>query len=279
MTNFVEILDNNESSIFFLFDIHEGTIFHNKKALSSAIDYIYRIAQERLVIIILGGDLFECITYRDKRFDPATIDQNYNIRDLDNLPKLQAENFIENIKKIKNLIFYYIKGNHEAKFIKYNQYDIYDDIATKIGCKKLGYEAIGNIILKNNNSHSKIIRSAFSHGGGGGGHKEGYAANNIIDIFQKFDCDLHVMGHTHRQEIRNIELITTKKTGEIIRKQKWYGNSGCFVDNTICSEDSYAVGKKWKLQDIGFLEFYSKHTRESWESYLIPHCWKYEKFT
>lgn len=276
-------LETNEASIFFVGDIHEGSANHNEKAFDKCIEYIANRKKECSVKTFLMGDLAECINVKDKRFNPVSICEKYKISDLKDLPRKQMQIVYEKLKPIKNTIDYIIIGNHSENYVKYNLSNIYEYFCMdllKLSYKSmLGFLAMGRIIVKQPKGKSNIsIRTVLSHGVGGGGYREGYSINNIMDIFRSFDCDLHIIGHTHKLLAKPFEYETIDINNKYSKIIKWYGNSGCFMDRSVIGHRGYFEGHKGMLSEIGFLEFKIKRYTKGWHTELIEHQWLNERY-
>ncbi len=262
----MEIFNHTENcktfSCFFIGDVHEGNSNHNSDAFEKAVKIIQKTSHPSIVITM--GDICECIDTKDPRFSPAEIEDKYAIRDLKDLPRKQFKKVFEKLKPIKDKIKYVVAGNHEESFIRHNGFDVIDYFTTDLlgldSSAKLGYSAIGKIVLTN---HGKTLtlKLSLTHGTGGGGFREGYPVNNCLDIFKKFDCDIHVMGHTHKFVNQSFPFISVNKVGKRQDRVKWFCNTGCFMDTYKEGNRNYFEGKKGMVSEIGFLELhaYEKH--------------------
>ena len=241
--------------------------------MRKAVKRIKKASEDRKVIVITMGDMCDCINIHDPRFSPAEIDGKYAIKDLKDLPKKQFDYMFSKLEPIKDLIKYTIIGNHEESYVKWNGSDVYGYFNKELlglePSAKLGYTAMGRILLTN---HKKTvtIKLALTHGTGGGGFREGYPLNNCLDIFKKYDCDVHVMGHTHKFVNTAYPFLSMNKVGDRQDRIKWYCCSGCFMDTYVEGNRNYFEGKKGMVSEIGFLELFARESK-GWTYVMRKH--------
>ena len=252
-----ERIKSDHVSLFFIFDVHEGSANFAEDEFLKSVAHIKSVAKKRDVVTILGGDMIEAINVDDKRFSPTSLSPKYKLRDLKDLSRKQADAFLENIDPIRDTIVAALVGNHEETNIKYNHFDVYDYYCDALDCKKLGYAGIFNLFLASSpkNPHRKQIRIGLTHGHGGGGFREGYALNNCMDTFRFWRCDINIMGHVHKLEYAKYPYVTTNNNGKLIGRVAHYGIGGCFLKTYVEGNRAYFEGKKGPLSQIGFLQF------------------------
>jgi UDP-2,3-diacylglucosamine pyrophosphatase LpxH len=254
MEKFKELISNDRLSIFILSDIHEGNVGHNEKAFKQAISLIEITAKTSPVIVFLNGDIIDCIEMNDPRFNPVEVSDKYKLRDLKDLPRKQADNVIENLLPIKDLIKYAVIGNHEENYIKRHHFDVYDYYCQKLECKKLGSLGLGKIILKKSEK-TKTIDIGIAHGKGrGGGKTIGYAVNYCKDIFFKFDIDIGICGHIHNLLSAPDIFFGLDKNMNQRKKFRWYVVAGCFFESVVNEATTYVEGRQGNLAPIGCTE-------------------------
>lgn len=266
MEIFQDNITSNHVSIFHLTDVHEGNAGHNEAAFNSAVEIIRQTAKERHVEVTLGGDLLDCIEITDKRFNPIEVSDKYKLRDLKDLPRKQADYVIEKLQPIRDFIKYAAIGNHEESYIKEHHFDVYDYYCGLLQCKKIGYAGILRKIVKGTQKDtSQIVDIFISHGrGGGGGKREGYAINYVVDIAQKFECDVCIVGHIHQLITKPYPTLRVNKNLDLVKKNKWYIVGGCFLDTYIDGSSGYFEGKAGQISDIGFAEIRIDRAHVGW---------------
>jgi UDP-2,3-diacylglucosamine pyrophosphatase LpxH len=260
-------INANQYSLFTLSDVHEGNSGHNESSLDLAISLIKETAKTRHVEVTLNGDLIDCIELTDKRFNPIEISDKYKLRDLKDLPRKQADYIIEKLDPIKEHIKYATVGNHEESYQKEHHFDVYDYYCTALGCKKLGYAGLMRKVFHgaSGKSGARQIDICISHGrGGGGGKREGYAINYVVDIMQKFDVDVGIVGHIHQLIAKPYPSVHINKNLNMEKRVKWYVVAGCFLDTYIEGSSGYFEGKAGQLSDIGMVEIRVDRISDTW---------------
>lgn len=265
-------ITGDKASIFFIGDIHEGNANHNSIAFNKTIT---KIKSTENAIVILMGDLCECINTRDPRFSPTELCREYSLRDLKDLPRKQFQKIFEKLKPIKDKIKGFTIGNHEEAFIKYSGFDVYDYFCTDLmggTCEKLGKESIGRIRIQSPHSKSALnLKIALTHGKGGGGFREGYAFNHCLDTFKKFDADIHVMGHIHKLVAKGFKFLSINNVNRMIKKYKWYCVSGTYLESSVEGNSNYFEGSKGMLSEIGFIEVECYRKNDGWFYECLKH--------
>ena len=271
MEHFHETVNAKHLSMFILSDIHTGNANHNREAFRKAVDNIKKTSADRSVFTVLLGDMADMINVKDPRFSPSEICAEYSIRDLKDLPRKQYQRFAEDVAPIRDTIKYALVGNHEESYIKHGGFDVYDYLCTDLlKCRKLGYFSLGRLTVKDSTRmHSTDIM--LTHGSGGGGFREGNAKNNIHDISRSFDCDLYVMGHIHKLEASSELTMSLNQKGDAVKRKRWYGVAGCFLDTYTEGTRGYFEGRKGRLSRIGYLEYRIDKTTDDWTTELVAH--------
>lgn len=256
MEIFKHVQETSHMSIFVLSDLHIGNANHNPDALKKAIGIIQRTSKDRDVMVMLNGDVVDSINLSDKRFNPTEVDRSLSIRDLKNLAKKQADVFLEAVNPISHHIKYAVIGNHEETNVKYNHFDVYDYYCNEIGCTKLGYLALGKIVVSDKHDKTGTLDMAITHGrGGGGGSTIGYPINYARGIFNKYNVDIGVVGHIHKLvAIPEPSKVTLNKACKLVKTKKWLCVAGCFLETHTEGNSGYFEGKQGELSQLGFLE-------------------------
>jgi hypothetical protein len=255
MNIFSKTFNTYHLSIFFISDAHEGNINHNKDKFNYAINYIKKTVKDRDVSVIDLGDPCDAILHTDKkRFDPDTIDPSYSIKDLDDLPRIQADKYIEKINPIISNYDILLRSNHSNSIRKYHQFDIDKYISDNTKSFLMDYEGIYSITLNPHGNASYKILIALTHGCGGGGFKAGYSTSNVVDYFEnKYIVDIGIMAHTHRLLTYQTKYFSVDNKNNLKENIVWYGNSGCFLETYIEGNDNYNHSKS-PVSQTGFLE-------------------------
>lgn len=269
MEIFSDRMETKAFSLFFLTDIHEGNANSNEAALRSQVKMISDVAKERDVMVILGGDIIDCIEVTDKRFTPTEISTKYALRDLKDLPKKQVDYVLANLNPISQFIKYALVGNHEESYIKEHHFDVYNYYCDALDCKKLGGFALGRINLTWKGK-GMGIDLGLTHGFGGGSSKTpGWAINYVVDIFRKFDLDYAIAGHIHKLVAMPTEMMKLNKALKPEKKTRWWCVAGCYLETYTVGNASYFEGRYGELSQLGCLEIQAD----------VGHDWRHKAIT
>lgn len=278
MEVFTHNIKSDHVSIFLFGDVHEGNANHDRSALERMVKYIEETAEKRAVHVIGMGDYIDAINTKDPRFSPSEIEGRYKIKDLKDLPRKQMKAFYDSIKPVAKYMGHALVGNHEESYIKHGGFDVYDYLCSDLleDCRKVGF--FGMVRFDVGSAHRGSFSFCLTHGTGGGGFREGYALNNMFDIFRKFRADFYVMGHVHKIETRHYDFQRVAMQGPTVKRDReWYGCSGCFLDSYRVGNRNYFEGQKGEMSHIGFLEaridYVSRNGKGGWETTLIKHIY------
>lgn len=246
-------LEPGTVTVYFLGDIHEGAANHQAKALEKAI----QIIKNDNAYWIGVGDYIDAINHRDPRFNPLEIAQEYNIKDLADLPKRQCQKLADKLEPIGDMCLGLVSGNHEDSLRRHNTFDPTDYLAEILGTDSLGGKAWFVLrFLRQKPNHNPAIetyRVCVAHGSGGGGMREGYPINKAYDVFRWDTADVCVMGHIHKMQTDRA-VFTSCDFNTMRKKVAWYGTNGCFLSKAEIGTDGYFEQKAGKDSDIGMLK-------------------------
>jgi len=245
----------DEFNIYFIGDIHEGNVNHAESEFKRAIQIV---KDDPKGYWIGMGDYIEAITTDDKkRFNPITIAKKYGIRDLKDLPFRQMEVVYSRFQPIEDRCLCLLLGNHEESYIKHNSSDIYDRFTKMFSAPppKMGYVGFMRLHFKHNKGRAtNTVIIALNHGDGGGGFREGYPINKLWDVFRWVDADVSVMGHVHRLMEDDKKFIGVSPLGNLSKRRRHVGISGCFLWTYQEGNANYFEHKGRHESDIGMLK-------------------------
>jgi len=239
-------------NVYFLGDIHEGAANHQKRAFADAVKMIEADGDYWIGM----GDYVDCINHLDPRFNPREIGEEYQVRDLDDLPRQQANKLIKALEPIKAKCLGLIYGNHEDSYRKHNTFDVVAYMCDHLEVANLRHKAWISIVTEYTSNGKPItmpIKIVVCHGAGGGGMREGYPVNKTYDTFRWDMADIHIMGHLHRMSTDR--AIYNRAEYDTIRQDKvWFGCNGCFLSKSEIGSDGYFEQRAGKESDIGMLK-------------------------
>ena len=254
------VTESSHHSIFHLGDLHLGNPEHNRDKLVQAVSYIKETAKTRTVDVGLLGDIADCISISDKRFNPAEIAEHYKIKDLSDLPKKQADEAIAVLEPIHKYLKrrWAVIGNHEVSYSKMHYFDIFSYYCEKLGLQKLNKFGIVIKTLKGVKTNT-TIRTCIglthpANSKGAGGFAPGFEIRSAINIFRSLSLDIGIIGHWHHQSVKPVTSIGVSANGKLFNKRRWYCVNGCFMDTYVDGADGYAEGKPGDPSDIGMIE-------------------------
>lgn len=178
-------------------DMHVGTAGCAEGHIKKYVDHMRR----KKMFWWGMGDFIDGICYTDPRFDPEEAPDWMKVKDLKDLPKVQADRFLDLVAPIANRCLFIIHGNHEEMVAKHTHQDIGNYIATSLGVPHLGYSGIINFrfrwVSPTGGNPKSTTRKVFAHHGWGGGRTHGGKANKVIKYLEGYNCTDFFMGHVH----------------------------------------------------------------------------------
>ena len=259
---------NRPHITYYLGDVHEGAANHCDAAFKQAVDMIASDADAWIGL----GDYVDAINHNDPRFNPQEISERYSIKDLEDLPKKQSDNFIKSITPIKDKCLGLIYGNHEDAYRRHNTFDCVNYMCERLGLENLRHKAWVNLAFYGGeDSNLAPIKIVVCHGSGGGGMREGYPVNKAYDVFRWDMADIHVMGHLHQMCADRAEY--NHYAHNTMRSDKvWFGVNGCFLAKSTYGNDGYFEQRPGKESAIGLLKqtIFTGRTRADFKIKLEP---------
>lgn len=222
--------------VYPLFDIHGGHRACDERLLNAT---IRKIAEDDTAFWIGGGDYGEFINRSDKRYDEAMVaDWLVGARDL---AGRQKDWILDKVKPIAKKCIGLYNGNHEDLILRKYERDIYRDLVVNIKKwagmepeQRLGLGWYGWIVLKYYRSQapsralSTVVR-IIGHHGFSTGRLAGANALNMERWAWQHDCDLAVMGHSHRR----LMLDATDKKVSVAGKPWMQVKKGAFCGSFL----------------------------------------------
>ena len=213
--------------IYFLGDVHYGSIVCDKKKLNGVIEAIKNDPNAYWVGM---GDYGEYITKDDPRFDLELLDSNGQT-DLYNAKyavQWQTEKIVELFYPIKDKCLWMHVGNHEIKVMNKCGWNIMQYITETLNTEYAGYEALSRIMFIRRDGGNFNSVDVYSTHGWGGGRLKGGKINRLEEYTRDFIANVYVAAHTH-------DLTTTKgfrarftHKGSVIMEEVIYIKTGSF---------------------------------------------------
>lgn len=248
---------NKPHITYYLGDVHEGAANHTAKQFKKAIEIIKSDGDAWIGL----GDYVDAINHNDPRFNPQEIADNYAIKDLEDLPRIQSNRFLDNVKPIADKCLGLIYGNHEDSYRRHNTFDVVSYMCQTMGWENLRHKAWISFNFKRKDKQVPI-KAAICHGAGGGGMREGYPINKAYDVFRWDMADIHVMGHLH-QMVTDRAIYNQFTMGKMRSDVVWFGVNGCFLAKSTFGNDGYFEQRPGKESGIGMIK---QTIQTSWDT-------------
>ncbi len=249
---------------YFLADFHYPSVAHDAELAKATIDHI---AKDKTAHVFLLGDLAECITIDDKRFDPASLIPAARLR-LDDIHNFSLDYLVKLLKPIRRKIICAVTGNHEETLRKQHQYDLIERLRhelnkdTKTNIRHGGDIAAVRLLLRwYSNGKQRAPQSSqecvflMSHGFGAGRTK-GSKINRLMEMsYIMPECQGYFMAHHHdRLTDSFVTLGLVRKARELRLKEdkRLLGITGAFYRTyQENSPGNYASKRLYRPSDLG----------------------------
>lgn len=237
-------------------DIHLGAKGCEEDLLQKTVDYIRKTKN----CYWLGmGDAADFINTSDKRWGNDVADW-IKVSDLPNLPKVQADRYLDYVYPIRHKCMGLLEGNHEETIRRRYHYSVADYIAVKMNVPNLTYTAHIRWRIERKsksdgrNTYRNIIIYA-THGAGGGRYLGG-KINRLIGSCVGFDASIYCMGHIHEKLIHTIPSLRIYGHGDNIRhidNNRYFILTGTFLKTYENNARSYGEKTMYNPTALGMV--------------------------
>jgi len=173
------------------------------------------------------GDMAECITPRDKRWEPSQLAIPEWVEQ-DNIAECQRKRVVSTLEPIRDKCVGLLYGNHEDSIRKYNHDNIHKNICDSLELPNLGYSSFVHFIFRRRNSKdAHLVKGAFTHGTGGA-RTEGGKINYLVRFMRDFDANIYGYAHTHNIQLYSPDILGTYANLKIGAKGKIGALTGCW---------------------------------------------------
>jgi len=216
---------NSEFRIYFLGDIHAGTIHCSEEKIKAKVAEIGKLKNTFWVGM---GDYAEFITASDPRWDPSQkaipswVEQ-------DNIAECQRKWVVDLFKPIKNKCIGLLYGNHEDSIRIHSHINVQKNICDDLDVPNLGYIAYVRLrFLRDNSNEVHIIKGVVTHGAGGA-ITPGAKMIRLERFMNAFNGRWYAHAHIHDMLERNRPYIDCDPIGTKIIQQVQVGvTTGCW---------------------------------------------------
>ena len=201
--------------VVLLGDFHIGNVGCDERLIKEHIRYIKETPDTYWIDM---GDKIEAITRLDKRWDSGSIADWIKLKEIDDLPNVQAKRYVELVKPIKDKCLGLIIGNHEIKLAQAFSNDVHKRICYELGVPDLGFLSIVRLkFRRKNNSNSAVVDIVATHGAGGSLYV-GSKINKLNRLANDFVADVYVCGHHHDKVSYKKKRIGVNQGDRIVEK-------------------------------------------------------------
>ena len=172
------------------------------------------------------GDYLDCITAKDPRYSPESID---------GVVDDAIETMRKTLEPIKDKIICLLTGNHEHKLFEQGFGDPVKRLCRELNVPYAGFSCFIKIrVVPKTHQRSLII---YAHHGWSTGRKTGSVINNVEGLAQYWDADIYIVGHSHKLWGTRETKISWGGARKVI-----FGNTGSFLET--CSMNTTGYGEK-----------------------------------
>jgi len=213
------------------------------------------IVEDPLCYSVGVGDYNEYIGPLDKRFSFSSINKDAKMQEWQYWIQKQSQNVIDELKPIPSDKWLGLAwGNHEKFMAERYYFDPTMDIARELGTVRLGYEALIRVYVKGPTGVTAYSIVLYVHHGFGGGELMGSLALKLERLPMKFDANIYVIGHVHKQmAFPKVSLgISTK--GKLIKRSMVMVSASSFLKTKQDGMEGYEVVKGLGPVPIGYTD-------------------------
>lgn len=245
--------------LWWLGDMHIGARTFNEPLFRR---HVQQIRNDPTALVLLGGDMIDAITRKDKRHDEETLADW--CRGQTDVIGLQRDYAIDLLTPIADRVIAVFEGNHEHAIYKHAERNVYREIVGQvayIGKRQptdiaMGVHGFVNLRFRRHagkTSGSGWTMTVYGHHGFGGG---AYPETKIRKLLYGYECDLALLGHFHNRTIAFVE--TLRSVGKRVELRKRHGLvEGSYMDGYITDLnrgypiDTYAERKGYTTHAVG----------------------------
>ncbi len=241
--------------IFNFWDAHIGKVNCAEKAIRKQVQEILKHEEDkdRLVRVILGGDLINAINPNDiKRFDfselPDWLLDTKNVMTLkerlSDVIGQEIKRAVEIFSPIKHLIIGTLEGNHETKARISQNIAVQSVICDRLGIVNLTDEAFIRINCYRSNNASAIVKLYVRHGYGSG-RTPGAEPTKLKYMLDEWeDADICLSGHSHtfnRIPPKVVQFVPDKgkMPKQMFCHYRFAANPGCWLYSHYVGASTY----------------------------------------
>ncbi len=236
-------------NLYFLGDIHCGTIAHCEDNLDDAIETIH---DDKNALWIGPGDNGEFIVPDDPRWQQEMLAPW--LRDVeDDIAYWQAKYIVRKFKSIKDKCLGLSWGNHEEQYRRHKSGNVHTHICEELGVKNLGFSSFLDLIFKRESSKEHhLIRICGTHGSSNAITSSG-KQNILTRWMNQNNAHIYWYGHMHDILHKSKEFLDVSQTHKIISRESLGVVTGSFYKAYLQGVTAtYAEKRNYPPNKIGY---------------------------
>jgi len=232
-------------------DIHLGNVGCDEEALK---EVVRMVAEDENHYTIYMGDMADCITPTDKRFDATELAEwAADPRIIGRLADAQYERIHSILSPIPSeRVLGIINGNHENT-IKFKHFrDLALDLARTLKIPYMGEQGFVKLAFTRHaaNTRGAVSRfDLFATHGSGSSRRIGGKVNKVTDIGAFVDADIILCGHMHDKIVIRNSMLRLDTRGNLASKDRLFAITGTFLKTY--GHDGYGARNLYAPTSIG----------------------------
>lgn len=202
-------------NVYFISDVHLGNRQSNVAALKK---YIEQIKADKRGFWVGTGDIFDAITYRDKRYD----DEEHINRKTEEM----IDDAMDLLAPVKSKCLAIGDGNHETKYRTLNNTSIISLLADELETTYYGYSCLMKVLA--NEQYSLVY---YINHGYGGGRNQGTQIKKCEDAMKIAYAHFYVISHVHFRPVGDLVTLEISDKGVLKKVPHKFVVTGAYQDN------------------------------------------------
>lgn len=206
------------------------------------------IAADKDSLVVLLGDLADCINQYDPRFDAQDVAPSKRHMFFEKYGKQIIQMLVDTLRPIAPQVIACLRGNHEEKFENHMDMAITQDVCETLKMPYGDYCCSVDIVYRSKKNEEKF--RVFAHHGAGFATTTGGKINKLAKLINIYEADIYGIGHIHEQmDISKVRLENVD--GKIKQRKKLCVSSGAFLATYMQGSSSYAEKKLYEPVALG----------------------------
>jgi hypothetical protein len=228
-------------------DVH----LYNRACIVSEIDaLIAEIKDDPLALWIGLGDLADCISPYDPRFDAQEVAPDKRENFFQKLGRCIVKDLVEKFAPIKDKCVGMLRGNHESKYESQTDQAIMSDVCENLGVRYCDYCCAFDLVFVA--GKRREVFKVWAHHGAGGATTTGGKINKLKKAMTEvFDADIYLMGHCHEQLDLSLVHLYQDEKGVIRQKKKQGVITGAYLATYHSGASGYGEQKLYAPVSLG----------------------------